>query len=223
MNRDQLLIDLGFVDAAKPELSRLNVKILNAYSDAELEEAVTYAMVNCSYTIKVADVVKYFQKKSKEAVTKAAERAYRLLCQSCTTYEDVILDDAIAGKTIKALYGSPQRFNERPLDTTNTDFALKAFVERYIAFADEQIEPSDYYFAGRQLSSSTSVEFIGNYDECQSIAKQIYHNRNVRLPRDPNVKPLPKPVNTEKVLSVEESKKVMEDLMDYCSKVQNHD
>ncbi len=223
MNREQLLIDLGIVDANKPELSRINVQILNEYSNAELAEAVTYAVSNCSYAIKVADIVKYFQRKSKEAITKAAERAYRLLCQSCTTYEDMILDDGVAGKTIKALYGSPQLFNERPLDATNSDYALKNFIERYIALADEPLQQSDYYFAGRQLSSCTSVEFIGNYDECLSIAKQVYQNRNVRLPKDPNVKSLPKAVNNERVLSKEESRKVMEDLMEYCAKVKNHD
>ena len=189
--RTQLLVDLGILDESKPELSRINAGILNCFSNGELEEAVTYAVAHSSYAVKVADIVSYFHKKEEDRLRAQAERAYHLLCASRTTYDDVIVDDCLAGMTIRALYSSVQCFNERAVEQTNTDYALKTFVERYLNIAecaDPDVEESiysNYYFAGKH---SICCEFVGDYDKCQSLAHVIYDNKNVRLPADPRTK-----------------------------------
>ncbi len=217
MDRKQILIDLGIVDADKPELSRLSLKILEQYNDEELERAVIYAVSNCHFDIKIADLIEYFIKVQKEQNKTRAEKFYTRLCASRTTYDDVVVDDPIAGKTVRALYGSVQRFNERPVEASNSDYALKLFVDRYIELAlkfDEGgISVDDCYFPGK-LSSCPRAEFIGNYGMCLWKAKAIYKGKNVKLPRDPDSKALPKPERAEETpLSKEESIKVMGELL----------
>lgn len=206
--RTQLLVDLGILDENKPELSRINASILNCFSNGELEEAVTYAVAHSSYAVKVADIVSYFHKKEEDRLRMQAERAYHLLCASRTTYDDVIVDDWLAGMTIRALYSSVQSFNERAVEQTNTDYALKTFVERYLNIAEradcdsEESIYSNYFFAGRH---STCCEFVGDYDKCQSLAHVIYDNKKVRLPLDPRLKRVAPQIEQEALLKKEDA------------------
>lgn len=229
MNRKQLLVDLGLIDATKPELSRLNVEILDDYNDDELETAVVECLKSTSYNVKVADIVKYFENVWRSDMTAKAERAYHLLCASHTTYDDVIIDDAVAGVTIKQLYNSVQEFNRRSIEQCNTDFALKIFVERYLEIAKKYgnslTEPVYHYFAGHcRMGDESVVEFIGDYYRCKELAQMLYGFRKVRLPLDPFAKLSAPKSQPEKPLSKEESKKVMERVMQFCRQVHsNHD
>lgn len=229
MNRKQLLVDLGLIDATKPELSRLNVEILDDYNDEQLETAVIECLKTTSYNIKVADIVKYFENAWRTDMTAKAERAYHLLCASHTTFDDVIIDDAVAGVTIKQLYNSVQEFNRRPIEQCNTDFALKIFVERYLEIAKKYGDSLDktgiYYFAGLcRNEDERVVEFIGNYGRCRELAQIFYGSHKVRLPVDPFKKLLTPKSQAEKPLPKEESKKIIERVMRFCQQVHNsHD
>lgn len=220
---NQLLVDIGIIDVNKTALSEMNYQILSAYSDEEIIDAIRQVLMTSTYGVKVADIVKVLTQSRITELKADAERAYNLLCASRTCYDDVIIDDVVAAKTIKALYSSVQRFNERPVEATNTDYALKLFVERYIEIAEritdaERKVSSNYYFQGRDHGNSPAVEYIGEFDICQAIAFSIYKEKTPRLPQDPKLrKSAPKIENKEPSLPKEETIKVMKRVMDACN------
>lgn len=210
----QLLLEVGLINPNSPRVSQINSDYLARYPREQVAQAITECLAKSPYSVKLADVVAFF----KHGEVIAAERAYNALVNSKSTSDDFVVADVKAAVTIKALYGSPQRFNERPVDSMNTDHALKTFVDRYMAVQDYETfgdEKEHCYFKGARIGNSRPhVEFIGNYDICMELVEVIYEELPY-LPRNPNMKPVrqePKKL-PEPPLDREKQIAFMEDVM----------
>lgn len=183
----QLLMEVGLINPNSPQVSQLNTDYLSRYSRGQVVDAITECLAKSPYGVKLADVAAVFN--HYEVI--AAEKAFNELVKSKSTSDDFIVADLKAAVTIKALYGSPQRFNERPVDSMNNDHALKTFVDRYLAVKDYETfgdEKEHCFFKGvRNGDSTPHVEFIGNYQICREMVNEIYETLPY-LPKDPNAK-----------------------------------
>lgn len=183
----QLLQEVGLINPNSPQVSQLNTDYLSKYSRNQVVAAITECLAKSPYGVKLADVAAVFN--HYEVI--AAEQAFNALVNSKSTSDDFIVADIKAAVTIKALYGSPQRFNERSMDSMNNDHALKTFVDRYLAVKDYETfgdEKDLCFFKGvRNGDSTPHVEFIGTYSICRELVDEIYETLPY-LPKDPNAK-----------------------------------
>ncbi len=208
----QLLADVGLIDNEKPQLSDLTFNLLKPLGVERVKEAIAECLIKSPYGVKLHDIFAQVHYKDKQR----AEKAFHNLVKSKSTTADFIIADWKSAVTIRALYGSPQRFNERPVESVNNDQSLKYFVERYLEVQEDEadLENKQCFFKGtRNGMGKPYVEFIGDYNTCIRIVRKVYGDDLPRLPHDPNTKPQRLVVeNRGKPMDIEKQKALLENV-----------